>query len=145
MEGRADLGEMVAGVGQLDHAADARLVGGVPQQSVIRTDEASADGGFDRDRATASAHSRIHHGDKDRTRRKITPTLGEHERPGGNRLGCDPVCNIDDVCIRRDRGDDALHHADIVVAITEVGQQRDRRLAATFMRNLPPCPALSVG
>src|SRR4051812_49296370 len=104
-----DLASLFSRIGTEDHT----------QQAVIGRDE-SMTGRFRQNRPPGTPHSGIYYRNVYRPFRKTMPGLSQ--RVGGfrNRVGRDLVRDIDDLRLRTNPQDHALHRGDVVVNRTEV-------------------------
>ncbi|MCU1327330.1 MAG: aminotransferase, class [Bryobacterales bacterium] len=94
------------------------------EQPVIGRDP-EMPGGFGENRLALTAYPRVHHRQMHRAGREAAPNLIQH--PGGlpDLVRRDLVGDIDQMRFRADAQDDALHGANIVIRLTEIGEQRN--------------------
>src|ERR1700678_3903629 len=134
MEGGTHVGKTMGGRGKFHDSLNAGLVRGEPKEAVIGSDEAGAGAGLDGDWRTHGADPRIDNRQEYGARREVAPGFAQNDSAGRNGLRRDAVGDVDDGGSRSDRGDHALHHTCIVVAVAKVryygkwkGASRDRR------------------
>ncbi len=84
-----------------------------------------APGGFGRDRTPGGAHPRVHHRQR-HPRRQVLDGPHQGEGPGAYIADGDAVGDVYDPALRRNPRQHPVHHADELVAVSEVGQKRDR-------------------
>src|SRR5713226_3783522 len=92
MKGRAHLLQTIAWRAKLHDTLDARRLGGGPQKTVIRSDEAGTGAALDRNREPLRANPGVHHCEKDRFLWKKSPTLRQRNRTRRDRLRRNSVC-----------------------------------------------------
>src|SRR5271166_4252179 len=108
-------------------ALDAPFVCGQPEQAVVGSDETCAGASLDGNRRARRADAGIDDGEEDGARREIAPGFAQGDRAGDDALCNDTVSDVDHVGSGSDRRDYTLHRTDIVIAIAEVGYNRDRK------------------
>jgi hypothetical protein len=112
----------VAHVDRLHRAAEACR--GERQQPVVRADqEPVLLGGAQRDRAALAADARIDHRQMD-ARREVGQRPAEDQRAGAHVVALDAVRHVEHADLRRQARDDAVAHADELVVVAVVGQER---------------------
>src|SRR5712692_7430904 len=143
MEGGTHVGKTMAGRSQFHDSLDPRRGCGEPKNAVVGSDKASAGASVDRYRRALSADTGIDHRKENRERREITPTLAQNDRASDDRLGRDAVGDVYNRSRGGDRCDHALHRADIMVAIAEVGYDCERGTASRERRHRGSKPRIA--
>ncbi len=103
------------------------LIGQHPlEQAVVRGEKAVA-GRFHCQNATLASDTRIHDRHMDAARWKVGKGRGENKGAMDDILGIDLMGDIHRLGLIMNTGDDPLHHTDIFVLKSKIGQKSDQR------------------